>query len=139
MQEPNELTFLFQFSKLHTKLVKNLDCLLSYHGVSFTEYMIMHNLHEAPKRTMSRIQLAESVGITASGVTRLLAPMEKNRITERESNPRDARMSLVKLSKAGERLYRESTVSFNDGAKSITNKFNDVQLQQMIKLLNVIC
>jgi len=72
--------FLIGQSLLQSKLQRKLDGQLGMHGISFTEYQIMHYLAGAPEQTMRRIELAECVGISASGVTRLLAPMEKNRI-----------------------------------------------------------
>lgn len=55
---------------------------------------------------MRRIDLADSVGLSPSAVTRLLAPMEKPGLVEKEANPRDARVSLVKLSTAGAGVKR---------------------------------
>jgi DNA-binding MarR family transcriptional regulator len=50
---------------------------------------------------MRRIDLAEKVGLTASGVTRLLAPMEKVGLVRREKNADDARVSEVSLAPGG--------------------------------------
>lgn len=119
---------------LSTKLSKNADNQLSIHGLSFTEYMIMHNLNNAPLKSMRRIDLAECVGITPSGVTRLLAPMEKIGILKKELNPRDARVSLVKLTTTGESLYRDACVSFDDFAQSKVAALSKKQLETLIEL-----
>lgn len=129
-----ESQFIIQNSILATKLSKKIDGQLSFHGISFTEYMIMHNLNASVLKTMRRIEIAESVGISASGVTRLIAPMEKIGIIEKESNPRDARQSLVKLSKAGQRLFDEASVSFEHCAKSILAPLSAKQLDKLIEL-----
>src|SRR5579863_2723838 len=78
---------------------------LSLHGLGLTDFMILHLLREAQGEKMRRIDLAEKVGLTASGVTRLLLPMEKRGLVKRESTQHDARVSLVVLSAAGRRLY----------------------------------
>ncbi len=129
-----ESQFIIQNSILATKLAKKVDGQLSVHGISFTEYMVMHNLNASVLKTMRRIEIAESVGISASGVTRLIAPMEKIGIVEKESNPRDARQSLVKLSKAGQRLFDEATVSFEHCAKSVLEPLSGNQLDKLIEL-----
>lgn len=131
-----QMEYVFSTSLLYTKLLKKVENQLSYHGISFTEYSIITHLNNAPNRVMRRIELAESIGISASGVTRLLAPMEKNRIIKKESNPRDARVSLVKLTKAGEQLYSDSTVSFDYGAKLLTEPLTENQLDKLIELTN---
>ncbi len=126
--------YLIEQSLLQTKLQRRLDLQLSLHGISFTEYLIMHRLHEAVQHTMRRIELAESVGISASGVTRLLAPMEKNKLVEKRANARDARVSLVKLSKVGIVLYQDATTSFEHCAQALTSKLSAKQLENLIKL-----
>lgn len=132
--EKPESAFIILNSLVSTKLSKKADGQLSYHGLSFTEYMIMHHLNEAPQKTMRRIELAKSVGISASGVTRLLAPMEKIGIVEKEANPRDARVSLVKLSNTGHKLYKEASISFEHCAKSLVSPLTELQLAKLTEL-----
>jgi len=129
-----EQQFIINQALLQTRLQRQIECQLSIHGISFTEYMIMHCLNAATENTMRRIELAESVGISASGVTRLLAPMEKNKLVEKRANPRDARVSLVKLSKVGARLYRDASVSFGDSCKQVTQSLSTKQLKSMVDL-----
>ncbi|WP_293267823.1 MarR family transcriptional regulator [Neptunomonas sp.] len=126
--------FIIQQSSLASKLSKKVDGSLSVHGISFTEYMILHHLSTSPLITMRRIELAECVCISASGVTRLIAPMEKIGLVEKESNPRDARQSLVKLTKAGERLYKDASVTVEHCADNALKALNDVQLEKLSAL-----
>lgn len=132
--QKTESAFLFLSSLIHTKLTKKVDSQLSYHGLSFTEYMIMHHLNQATQKTMRRIELAESVGISASGVTRLLAPMEKTGLIEKEANKRDARVSLVKLGNTGQQLYKEASVSFDHCAESLVSPLTAAQLAKLSEL-----
>lgn len=135
MRESNlAASFLVSQSLLQSKLQRKIDGHLSLHGISFTEYQIMHHLASAHEQTMRRIELADCVGISASGVTRLLAPMEKNRIIEKRSNPRDARVSLVMLSKSGDTLYQDASVSFGHCAKTLTSTLSTKQLETLIDL-----
>ncbi len=126
---------IIQNALLASKLSKKVDNQLSMHGISFTEYMIMHHLDGSPLKTMRRIELAEHVGISASGVTRLIAPMEKIKIVEKEANPRDARQSLVKLSKTGQRLYKEASVSFEDCASGVLDSLSENQQEKLVDLI----
>lgn len=128
-------TLIIQNALLASKLSKKVDNQLGMHGISFTEYMIMHHLDGSPLKTMRRIELAEHVGISASGVTRLIAPMEKIKIVEKEANPRDARQSLVKLSKTGQRLYKEASVSFEDCASSVLGSLSESQQEKLVELI----
>ena len=94
----------------------------------------MHHLNCAPLKTMRRIELADHVGISASGVTRLITPMEKINIVKKESNPRDARQSLVKLSKTGQRLYKEASVSFEHCGNNILENLDEKQQEKLVVL-----
>jgi DNA-binding MarR family transcriptional regulator len=131
-----ESNFVIQNSLLAARLAKKIDGQLSIHGISFTEFMIMYYLNSSVLKTMRRIEIAESVGISASGVTRLIAPMEKIGIVEKESNPRDARQSLVKLSKAGQRLFEDASVGFEDCSKDMLQPLSNNQLEKLIELSN---
>ena len=48
------------------------------------------------------------MGLTASGVTRILAPMEKIGLIKKETAQRDARVSFVAITPAGQRNLNET-------------------------------
>jgi DNA-binding MarR family transcriptional regulator len=60
--------------------------------------------------------------------------MEKTKIVEKELNPRDARQSLVKLSKTGQKLYKEARVSFEHCANSLLGNLSEKQQQKLVEL-----
>ncbi len=117
-----------------SKISKRLEGQLSIHGVSLTEYLIMYHLDSSVLKTMRRIELAEKVGISASGVTRLIAPMEKMHLVEKEANPRDARQSLVKLSETGQKLFNDCSVSFHDCAAQLMGSLTESEIDKLMKL-----
>lgn len=125
--------FVIQNALLASKLSKRVGNHLSAHGISLTEYLVMHYLDNSPHKAVPRIELAEHVGMSASGVTRLIAPMEKNGIVEKEANPRDARQSLVRLSKTGQRLYKEASVSFGNITGSLVGNLSQTQLVKLVE------
>jgi DNA-binding MarR family transcriptional regulator len=121
-----------------TLLNKKMDSSLSAHGLSFTEFVIMHKLHASQLGAMSRIALADAIGLTASGVTRLLAPMTKNNIVGKTVNLRDARQSMVTLTDAGKELYGDSLVSFEHTCGSAFSLLDESEVEQLLTLLNKI-
>ncbi|GAB6262500.1 MarR family transcriptional regulator [Photobacterium sp. CCB-ST2H9] len=125
-----------ELTLIQTKLMKNIDRKLSAHGISVSEFFVLHQLSETAGQSMSRVVLAEAVGLTASGVTRLLNPMEKNHLVEKEKNSRDARVSLVKLTPTGQEIYQDALVSFNHGAEAMAEGMTTSQLNQMTGLLS---
>ena len=121
-------------SSLQSKIQKRIESQLSIHGISFTEFMVLYQLSIAPSKTMRRIELAENIGLSASGVTRLLSPMVKINLIQKEANPRDARYSLVKLSDAGERLFNDALVGFKQSSETLMMAIEDKQLAQLLNL-----
>jgi DNA-binding MarR family transcriptional regulator len=77
-------------------------------SLGFTEFLILFHLEQTPQGKMRRVDLAEQVGLTASGITRLLAPMEKIGLVKREADKTDARVSFVAIAEGGKRMLQES-------------------------------
>ncbi len=101
----SSLKFLLLLSKTQSLLNRRFDSGLG--GLGFTEFIILYNLSSAPDKKLKRIDLANKVGLTASGITRLLLPMEKIGLISKEVNPDDARVSYVLLAPGGKRKLEE--------------------------------
>ena len=130
------MQLMLKLSTLQSKMTKRIDGQLSIHGISYTEFTVMYQLNLVPNKTMRRISLAESIGLSASGVTRLLAPMEKINLVEKESNKRDARVSLVKLTDSGQKLLQDTLISFEQVSDNLTKPLDTKQVNQLYKLLD---
>ncbi|MEU6605714.1 MarR family transcriptional regulator [Streptomyces shenzhenensis] len=87
-------------------LVKRFDASLGgLHGVSLADFTMLLRLGQAPGGRMRRVDLAEALGLTASGVTRGLAPLERIGLVTRETDARDGRVAYAALTATGrERL-----------------------------------
>jgi DNA-binding MarR family transcriptional regulator len=138
MNSINLTSLMLEQTYISTLLNKKVDSCLSVHGVSFTEFIIMHKLHNSPGGSMSRITLADSIGLTGSGVTRLLAPMTKNNIVLKIVNSRDARQSLVGLTSTGKELYKDALNSFEHSCRSIFSLLEESEVELLLRLLNKI-
>lgn len=77
-------------------------------GLGFNEFIILYQLRQAEGEQLRRIDLAEKIGLTASGVTRILLPMEKVGLIKSGSTENDARVRNVMLAKGGERKLSEA-------------------------------
>ncbi len=126
------------FAALYAQWLKRIEQRLSVHGLSFSEFQVLRALEAAPDQTMRRIDLADAVGLTASGVTRLLQPMEKIGLVKKEAHPRDARMSLVKLSGAGATIHADASASFSTAAGDLTAPLGKKQLASFIELTSLL-
>jgi DNA-binding MarR family transcriptional regulator len=100
------LELFIALSKILTKHSRRFNGGLD--GIGFNEFVILVHLEQVPGKKMRRIDLAEKMGLTASGVTRILAPMEKIGLIKREVAPRDARVSFVAITPSGHRNLTET-------------------------------
>ncbi|GAA0317160.1 hypothetical protein GCM10010302_65260 [Streptomyces polychromogenes] len=92
--------------KAQTALVRKFDSRLgSLFGVSLADFLVLLHLGRAEGGRMRRVDLAGALGLTASGVTRGLAPLERIGLIVREADARDARVAYAALTDTGrERL-----------------------------------
>lgn len=106
----NNLALLFSLSKANSVITRRL----SMHGLDFSDFIILYYLNEAEGKKLRRIDLAEKLGLTASGITRMLIPLEKIHIITRDQSDEDARARYATLTKAGEQLFSDASVTMNN-------------------------
>lgn len=114
----HSLKILMNLTKVQSVISRRFDP-LSIHGIGFNDFMILYVLMQAEGAGMRRVDLAEKIGLTASGVTRMLLPLEKTGLIKRESNERDARISYVVLTETGRQLFEYAKVTASNLAKGI--------------------
>ncbi|MFC3121425.1 MarR family winged helix-turn-helix transcriptional regulator [Agaribacter flavus] len=124
-----------QLGDTYNNLSKHIEGQLNMHGISFSEFLVMNQLVSAPKHCLSRVELAKKVSLTASGITRMLVPMEKIGLVEKAANPRDARVSLVKLTTSGHKIYQEAETAVNETSNQLFEKLTSKQGEQLANLL----
>ena len=105
-------------------------------GLSLSDLAALHHLSSTRTGTMRRQDLADRLGISPSGVTRLLAPLEKLGYVARESDPRDARRSLVVLTPAGAERTRDAVAHAEERAQALLERsFDAEQIAALTDLL----
>jgi DNA-binding MarR family transcriptional regulator len=128
------LELFINLSRTLTTVTRKFDHMGSM--VGFTDFIILYQLNTAEDKKLRRIDLADKIGLTASGVTRLLLPMEKIGLVGRDTNPRDARVSYVTLAPGGERVLREATERAEMVASSIVPSKDIEKIDMFIRLSN---
>ena len=129
------LKFFLNLNIVQVIMAKRFDSKLSSHGISLNDFMILYQLGEAPDEKLRRTDLAEKIGLTASGITRMLLPLEKLGLVRREANSRDARVSYVKLAPAGKRILNEAIVTAEATTEQILNATRTKKTDDFSRLL----
>ena len=106
------LDFCLRLARAQALIVRRFDSILgNLHGLSFGDYQLLYQLQRAPGARLRRIDLAERLALTASGVTRSLMPLEKIGLVARQADARDARVGYAVLTAAGQELLEYASAT----------------------------
>jgi DNA-binding MarR family transcriptional regulator len=98
-----------RFLRAHAALTRELSSRLeALHELTLSDFDVLVQLYYAEGRRMRRIDLARSVLLTASGITRLLDGLESNGLVAKERCASDARVTYAVLTKAGVKKIEEA-------------------------------
>lgn len=119
----NEQSLALAFASAWSHIERRLDSSLgAIRGISLAEYRLLRALGDAPGAQASRVDLAEAVGLTPSGVTRALRPMEKLGIVNSLKSKRDARLAIAALTPAGRELLGDAAGVVDDTMKALLKR-----------------
>lgn len=101
-----------RFLRAHASLTRQLSARLEReHGLTLNDYDVLVQLAYAPDRRLRRVDLARSVLLSASGITRLLDGLERAGLVEKGTCAGDARVTYAVLTEAGAAKHREVRTS----------------------------
>ncbi|MEO0607269.1 MAG: MarR family transcriptional regulator [Pseudomonadota bacterium] len=92
------------------------------HGLSVNEFFLLMHLERAADNRLPRVELAKRMYVSASTITRMVGPMQKIGLVDRESSARDARLAFVALNETGKNKLQEAKLTF---AKNAGYAFED--------------
>lgn len=132
----SNLTVFTELNSTYSHLHKKLDRYLgAVHGLGVSEFRVLSELDKTPGGMLSRIELAERLSLTASGITRLLNPMQKIGLIQKLANERDARISLVALGDSGQTRAREAADGVDHVMEASLKKLRPDEVNTLLSLL----
>ena len=119
--------------RTHAELVRELDHeLVEAYGLPLTQYEVLIRLADAPDRRMRMTELARSVFLSQSGVTRLVDRLEAQGLVVREPCPEDRRGLHARLTDAGSDLLARARPSHLAGVRTLfLQHFDDDELRAL--------
>jgi DNA-binding MarR family transcriptional regulator len=128
-----------RMARANAALLRRFDNSLGgHHGISFSDFQILNHLSRAPGGRLRRVDLAERLGLTASGITRSLLPLEKIGLVAREADPRDARVGFAVITAAGQELALHASDVVDLISREALRPFAPDQLEAMSAILGQI-
>ena len=122
----------------HAALTRAVNAnLVAAHGLTINDYEVLLHLSHAPERALRRVDLAERLVLTPSGITRLLDGLQRAGWVEKGSCASDARVTYAVLTNAGLAKLREAAPSHvEDVREHFARRFSDEELETLAGLLS---
>jgi DNA-binding MarR family transcriptional regulator len=123
--------------RAHAALTRELSSRLeTAHGLSLRDYDVLVQLYEAPDRRLRRIDLARTVILSPSGITRLLEGLERAGWVAKHHCDSDARVTYAVLTDTGATKFEEARATHvADVEELFTSHFSGDEHEQLAELL----
>jgi DNA-binding MarR family transcriptional regulator len=110
--------------------------LVAEHDLTINDYEVLLHLSHADDRRLRRVDLAQLVLLTPSGITRLLEGLERAGYVERATCDSDARVTYAQLTDEGEEKLRHASTSHVAGIRGFfRERFSKEELEVLGRLL----
>jgi DNA-binding MarR family transcriptional regulator len=110
--------------------------LVADHGLTINDLEALLRLSHAEDQRMRRVDLADALLLTASGVTRLLDGLESAGLVERATCASDRRVVYAVLTEAGRAKLQEASESHLAEVQALfEERFDEDELAQLGELL----
>lgn len=126
--------------RAHMSATKQLNAqLVADHGLTLSDYGVLLQLAWAPDRRLRRVDLADRILLTASGVTRLLDGLEQAGYVERAACDTDRRVVYAVLTEEGLAKLREAAATHLPQIESLFGAaLDERELESLVALLGKI-
>lgn len=131
------LTVWVRLLRAHAAMARTFNAQLqAEHGMTINDFEALLLLSRAPDRRLKRVELAERIQLTPSGVTRMLDGLQAAGWVAKGECSEDARVTYAVLTAAG-REKLEAAYGTHTGAVAqlFTERFDDAELEALALLL----
>lgn len=125
------------FLRAHAAVTRQFNAeLQALHGLTINDYDVLAQLARAPEQALKRVDLAERVLLTPSGITRLLKGLEHAGYVGNRSCKEDARVTYAVLTEKGRKKLREASRTHVASVRALfSERFDREELESLASLL----
>jgi len=134
--EPKLVAWL-SFLRAHAAITRELSGRLELqHGLTLSDFDVLAQLFHTPGHQLRRVDLARTVLLSASGITRLLDGLERAGWVEKGDCSTDARVTYAVLTKAGHAKFQAARGSHHGDIEELFgSRFSDEEREALGQLL----
>ena len=132
-----ELEAWINFLRAHSAVTRQFNAeLLATHGLTINDYDVLAQLSRAPEQALKRVELAEKVLLTPSGITRLLKGLEAAGWVSNKPCAEDARVTYAVLTPEGTKKLDEARETHVASVRALfSERFEKDELETLASLL----
>lgn len=136
-QAPSAIAAFSRLLRAHSTLSRELSArLITEHGLTINDYEALLHLSRAEDGSLRRVDLAERLTLTPSGVTRLLDGLERDGWVRKGNCDSDARVTYAVLTDEGrERLELAGRTHVTQIREIFVERFSEEELETLVDLL----
>jgi DNA-binding MarR family transcriptional regulator len=121
------------FLRTHARLLRHLDRQLTdEQGLATSSYEVLLRLAEAPRGTMRMKDIADSLLLSRSGLSRVVDELERKGYVARQACASDARGTEAVITRSGRGAFRKAQ---NSHLRSVRGEFLDKLSEQQLREL----
>lgn len=128
-----------RLSLAHASLNLKLDDELgTHHGLSWADFIALRQISQATGGCLPVADLVRTLGLRPSAVMRMLLPLEKTGLVQRESSAANGKR-CVAIRPAGERVLHEALLTAQEATKATVARLPADALPLLESALTTLC
>jgi DNA-binding MarR family transcriptional regulator len=124
------------FVRTHTRLWEQVEAQMRKdHGLTMARYDVLAHLVNAGGR-LGLSDLASSILLSQSGLSKLLDRMELSGLVRREPDPRDARSAFATITPRGRSIANQARQGHHDFLRHVFGELDDRDLSDLARVMD---
>jgi len=132
----DRVTAVRRFNRFYTRHIGLLDEGLLSSPLSLTQVRTLYEL--ANRKESTGAELCDTLGLDPGYLSRILSGFEKNRLVEKKESPRDARQTLLALTKKGRQVFEPLNARSDEQVRSILSKLSPARQDDLLSSMKTL-
>jgi len=125
-----------QFNRFYTRQIGLLDEGLLNSPFSLTQVRTLYEL--AQREHVTAVELCATLGLDAGYLSRMLAAFQKAGLIEKRDSPKDARQTLLNLTKKGRKAFEPLNARSNEQVATMLGKLEPAKQDDLLQAMRSI-
>ena len=125
-----------RFNRFYTRQIGLLDEGLLNSPFSLTEVRTLYELAQREKTTAA--ELCKTLGLDAGYLSRILSSFEKTNLIEKKESPKDARQTLLSLTKKGRNAFAPLNARSEEQVKAMLGQLSPKKQDHLVQAMQTI-